>query len=230
MAKSRKTYSTYEEYWQAVEEASFKKNCPSLNNGNHKTGRACLTLSMPYRLSCRPDAPCLGICYCRKGPQAFPSVCGAYLRNFRLWQEDPVKFENQVDAALTYNALPLLRFFDAGDAPDKEFVEMMFRLAEKHSEIKMMAFTKKYELFNEVLDEKELPENLCIRFSMWDRHWNVPNPHNLPVSFVDFADSSNNPDIPKNAFTCRGGKDGVTCSNCQMCFNKKVKAVRLIEH
>lgn len=230
MAKSRKTYPTHEEYWQAVEEASFKKNCPSLNNGNHKTGRACLTLSMPYRLSCRPDAPCLGICYCRKGPQAFPTVCGAYLRNFRLWQEDPVKFETQVDAALVYNALPLLRFFDAGDCPDKEFAEMMFRLAEKHPDIKMMAFTKKYELFNEILDEKELPENLCIRFSMWDAHWKVPNPHNLPVSFVDFADSSNNPEIPKNAFTCRGGKEGVTCSNCQMCFNKKVKAVRLIEH
>lgn len=226
----KKSYLTREDYERAVEEASYSKNCPSLNNGNRKTGRACLTLSMPYRLSCRPDAPCLGLCYTRKGPQAFPNVCGAYLRNYRLWQENPVKFEEQVDAALTYNALPLLRFFDAGDAPDEEFVRMMFRLANKHPEIKMMAFTKKYELFNAVLDDTPLPKNLCVRFSMWDNRWNVPNPHNLPVSFVDFKDSASNPKIPKNAFLCHGGQNGITCSSCQACFNSKIKAVRLLEH
>lgn len=228
MAKQRKY--TDEEYWRAVEEYSYKKNYPSLNNGNGKTGKACLTLSMPYRLSCRPDAPCAGLCYCRKGPQAFPSVCGAYLRNFRLWQENPTKFEEQVNSILDLERLPLLRWNDAGDVVDKEYVKMIFRVAAKHPEIKMMLFTKKYELFNEVLDEEDIPENLCVRFSMWDKNWKVPNYHRLPVAYVDFADSSLNPDIPKDAFTCRGGNNGITCSNCQVCFNKKVKAVRLIEH
>lgn len=225
-----KHYHSYEDYWKAVEDCSMRRDNVSLNNGNRKTGKACLTLSLPPLISCRNDCPCASVCYARKGRMVYAQVQGSYLRNYRIWQEDPVKFEKQFDAALTYNALPLLRVCDSGDLIDKEFFEMLVRVIGNHPEIKAMAFTKKYEIVNETLEHTELPENFCVRFSMWDKNWAVPNPHDLPVAYVDFKDSSLNPEIPQNAFVCRGGKDGITCSNCRMCFNKNVRAIRLLQH
>ena len=228
---SKRNKYTKEEYQQKVDFYSFLKDNVSINNGNEKTGKACLTLSMPAIISCAEGVPCAHLCYTQRGRMKFPKVCGAYYRNYRIWQESHEKFEKQLDAALTYNALPLLRIHDSGDFVDREYLEMLCRVMEKHPEIKAMAFTKKYELVNDFIREGgKIPDNLCIRFSAWDKSWEVPNPFDLPMSYVDFKDSSKNPDIPKNAFLCRGGKDGVTCSNCRACFNKNVKAVRLLEH
>lgn len=230
MKKTERKYKTYEQYWQAVEENSFKRNVPSINSSNRKTGRACLTLSFPPSLSCRCDAPCAKICYARKGKQTFPNVLGAYLRNHRLYRENPEKFEKMVNAQIFASGLSLFRFFDSGDFPDEEFVRLSFRVARANPQVNFMAFTKQYELVNKVLEEEELPENFCIRFSAWDKNWNVPNLHNLPMAYVDFKNSALNPKIPQNAFVCKGGTNGVTCSNCRMCFNKKVKAIRLLQH
>lgn len=230
MAKKKSYKYSDEEYQMKVEYYSNLKNTISINNGNEKTGKACLTISMPPALTCRPDAPCYSLCYGRKGHMAFPRVCGAYYRNHRLWQEDPIRYEQMLDACLTTYNLPLLRINDTGDLVSLEYFEMLCRVIKNHPEIKAMVFTKKYDIVNEYLNNNELPENFCVRFSAWDKNWKIDNPHNLPMAYVDFKDSSINPEIPKNAFLCKGGKEGVTCSNCRMCFNKKVQAIRLLEH
>jgi hypothetical protein len=165
-----------------------------------------------------------------RGNQTYPAVCGAYHRNYRIWTESPEKFEEQLDAILTFSGVNLFRYNDAGEIPDTKFLAMMVRIAEKHPEISFLAYTKKYELVNDFLDDgNNLPKNLTIRFSMWDKTWEVPNPYNLPVAYVDFKNKELNPDIPKNAFVCPGNGN-ITCSACKVCFNKRAKSVVFHQH
>lgn len=221
---------TFEE---KLEYYANSSNMVSANNGNRKTGKACLTLSFPV-ISCREDAPCKisSKCYCMKGPQAcYASVLGAYYRNWRLWQENPKRFEEQVNAIICYNGLPLFRWCDAGDFPDYEFFLMTIRVARKNPEVKFMAYTKKYEMINQYFesDVKELPGNYTLRFSQWDKSWNVPNPYSLPIATVAFKDSKLSPEIAQNAFWCEGtGK--TSCSMCRACWNKKIKQVVFKQH
>jgi hypothetical protein len=92
-----------------------------------------------------------------------------------------------------------------------------------------MAFTKQYEIVNEWIDKNgELPKNLNVLFSAWDILWQIPNPHNLGIAYVDFDDKRLNPVFPKNAFICPGRV--TTCSACGVCFNKRVKAVVFAQH
>ena len=44
-----------------------------VGTGNTKTGKDCLTLSVPTS-ECRKDAPCKKGCYCLKGRQVMPQV------------------------------------------------------------------------------------------------------------------------------------------------------------
>lgn len=217
-------------YAEKIEFFANSSNCISINNGNRKTGKACLTLSLPAGVTCRPDVPCKKICYAMKGKMTFPNVCGAYHRNYRIWNEDPIRFETQLDAFITFSGLPLLRIFDTGDLPSIDFFCMLIRIAKLHSDVKMLMFTKRYEWINEWLTVNVLPENLVVRFSMWDKSWYVPNPYDVPTAYVDFANSELNPEIPENAFLCHGDKDGVTCSSCRACFNPNIKIVKFIQH
>ena len=63
---------------------------------------------------------------------------------------------------------------------------------------------------------KKIPSNFNIVFSSWDRSWKVPNPYNLPVSYVRFKDQTLNPTIPEDAFECTGH-----CSTCYKCWHLK---------
>lgn len=219
-------------YAQKIDYYAHINDMISINNGNSKTGIGCLTMSMPV-ITCRDDAPCKkvkGGCYCMKGHQTYPNVCGAYYRNWRIWNESPDKFEEQLNAMLTFAGIRLFRYNDAGEIPDIKFLAMMFRVAEKHPEVQFLTYTKKYDIVNRFLDEgNEIPSNLTIRFSAWDKDWAVPNPYNLPLAYVDFKDKSLNPEIPKNAFRCPGNGNA-TCSSCQVCFKKAVRSVVFDQH
>ena len=201
----------------------------SINNGNTKTGSGCLTLSVPTS-ACRSDAPCKKGCYCLKGRQLFAQVLGGYQRNLRIWNENHKDFEKQLFTTLSSATQKKFRWFDAGDIPDVDFLDLIFRTARKFPDISFLVYTKKYDMVNEYLDHHRIPSNLCVRFSMWDNTWSVPNPHNLPLSFVDFKDQTRNVSIPKNAFKCKGNNADITCTSCGVCFNKKVKNVVFKQH
>ena len=207
---------------------STYKNDISVNNGNTKTGPGCLTLSVPTE-ACGKNVPCKKGCYCLKGRQQFAQILGGYHRNLRLWNESHKSFKLQLTSVLDKAPQKKFRWFDAGDIPDADFLDMMFVVARKYPEISFLSYTKKYDMVNEYLNHHRLPKNLCIRFSMWDKTWDVPNPHNLPLSYVNFKDTTRNPDIPKKAFKCPGtGK--TTCDKCGVCFNKNVKNVVFNQH
>lgn len=230
MGKSFKNNVAYQamSYTEKIDFCASQSNLISINNGNSKTGKGCLTLSVPT-ITCAPDAPCRKGCYCMKGNQMYPNVCGAYYRNYRIWCDDPKGFEEQLAHVLKYEGLPLFRWHDAGEIPDEKYLAMMFRIAIRFPNVSFLAYTKKYDLVNEFLKEHVIPENLCIRFSAWDKDWDVPNPWNLPMTYVDFTDKAKNPDIPRNAFKCNGGKE-YTCTTCRMCFMKQVKSVVFGQH
>ena len=59
-----------------------------------------------------------------------------------------------------------------------------------------------------------LPENLHIVFSAWDKDFKVNNPFNLPVTYVNFKDSTKNAEIPEFAIPCVG-----KCSECKACWS-----------
>jgi hypothetical protein len=75
-------------------------------------------------------------------------------------------------------------------------------------------FTKKFEIVNDFIKNNgDLPNNLRVVFSAWDKNFFVPNPYNLPIAYVNFCDSSKNPDIPVTAFKCSGN-----CEKCLTCW------------
>lgn len=226
MKKERKY--TAEERKELIMNYSLKSNEICVNNNNRKLGMACLSVPMPIA-SCNPNAPCYKKCYASHGNQMFPNVQGAYYRNFRIYSENPELFFEQLYFKIKFSGLPLVRFFDSGDFPDSRFLEKSVELANKFPNVRFMAFTKKYDIVNKYLDEGGIiPYNFNIIFSAWDVLWYVPNPHNLPIAYVKFKDDRFTPEIPTNAFHCKGRE--VNCSTCQMCWNKRVKSVYFDEH
>ena len=211
---------------------AYHTDTVSISNHNQKTGPLCNDLAMPT-CTCREDAPCRkNGCYCMKGTQQFPVVLGAYYRNLRLYNTNPEDFWEQVEFFIKHRPLPLFRWHDAGEFVDYDYFLKTVELAQKFPKIKFLAYTKKYDLVNRYLDEgNELPKNYTIRFSMWHKLWEVPNPHNLPVAYVDFTDETINPDFPERVASCPNQKDDtITCSICQKCWNKKVPAVVFHQH
>ena len=205
-----------------------KSNEINMSNNNSKTGKACLNIAFPV-CTCRPDAPCMRTCYACKGCQQIATVQAAYYRNLRLYYDDPDNFFEQVYYKIKFSGLPKVRWFDSGDIPDAEFFDRMVELCKRTQDVKHMAFTKKYEIVNEYIDKNgKLPDNLNVLFSAWDKLWDVPNPHNLGVAYVDFDDKRLNPEFPRYAFVCPGRES--TCSACGVCFNKKLKAVVFKQH
>ena len=166
-----------------------------------------------------------------KGTQAMATVVAAYLRNLTIYNRDPKDFWDQVRFKIKHNPLPLFRFFDAGDIPSYEFFCGMVELAKDFPDIKFMSFTKKYDIVNEWLKANgNLPDNLNIIFSAWHIGWEVNNPYGMPVAYVDFTDKTLNPEFPKGITGCPNQKDKtITCSVCQKCWSKKVKAVKFVQ-
>ena len=140
---------------QKIDYYANSSNLISVNNGNRKTGIACLTLSFP-QCSCAENVPCRKGCYCSKGHQQSPACQGAYWRNWRIWHENPEAFEKQLNALLDFSGISLFRWFDCGDCPSKEFLDMMFRVAKRYPEVSFLAYTKKYSLVNEKLEEENI--------------------------------------------------------------------------
>ena len=227
--QTQKNWKTREAY---IEELSLRTNEVHMTTKNAKTGIACLDFAFPL-CTCREDAPCKATCYANNHNQTRAVVQGAYYRNFRLMNENIDDLFEQIEYKIKHSGLNMVRFFDSGDLPSYDFLERMCNMIRKFPDVKFMAFTKKYEIVNDYLNEHTLPDNFNIIFSAWDHTWTFDNPYKLPIAYVDFKDKRLNPKIPKTAFRCptNGKRLGeITCSMCKKCWNKKLKAVVFEQH
>ena len=106
-----------------IQHLSMRTNEIHVTNKNSKTGMGVLDIAVPT-CCCREDAPCKKDgCYCMKGCQTITTVQAAYLRNLRIYNNDPEDFWAQVDFKLKHSGLSLCRYFDAGDIPDYDFLD-----------------------------------------------------------------------------------------------------------
>lgn len=188
----------------------------SISVDNGKLGGFIPSVSFPAVITCRAGAPCIGDCYACKGNYRFPCVKSSLQNNLDLYRYDKHRFFRSIsdflrNGLVTYK---FFRWFAAGDIVDGDFLQGMVNTAVECPDTTFLAFTKKFELVNDFLSGGGvIPENLIIVFSAWDKSFSVPNPHGLPVSFVDFYDKARNPEIPASAFEC-GGK----CPDCLHCW------------
>lgn len=175
----------------------------SVSDANSKMG-GIRSISLPRVITCAPNVPCAKTCYVGHFDWR-RTVRNAYDNNLNLWLTDPDGFELQAVAA-AYGSF-YFRWHVSGDIVDTAYLAMMCRVAEKLPRTQFLAFTKKYDLVNECLEENgNFPSNLHILFSEWPRY-NMNNPYNLPIAYVSFADGTC--DAPADAKECSG-----RCEDC----------------
>lgn len=195
-----------------------------LTYSNIKLGGNIPQLNMPYLISCREDAPCKKECYCTHGNMAFTSVRDSHKNKMAAYLANPKAFFEEVDRELAWTNPKYFRYHSAGDIVDIKYLDLMCWLARRHKETRFLCFTKKFELVNVYLSGHRKPENLILVLSNWG-NWRVDNPHNLPMSYVDFGRGDEG--IPRFAYECPGKCESCNGQHCwhmrkgdSVCFHK----------
>ena len=189
----------------------------NISKTNSKLGGFIPSINLPAGLTCRADAPCQKGCYAKKGNFTYKNVKQSLLNNLEVFNNSPEDYFNQIinelnNGDITYK---FFRWHSSGDIVNLEYLKGVIRVAEACPQTKFLCFTKKFMLVNMYLEfNPNIPENLHIVFSAWDKDFKVNNPHNLPVTYVNFKDSSKNPEIPEYAIPCVG-----KCYECKACWS-----------
>ena len=148
----------------------------------------------------------------------YEGVMNAYIKNSLLFIQDAKATEQKILNKIPYAGM--FRWHVSGDILNTEYFEMMIRIAKKRPNVLFMAFTKKFEIVNDWMDENgTLPKNLNMIFSHWIGE-TVPNPNNLPLSVVRFKKSENEHLEGLDLIECPSNDkdwDG-SCSTCAICW------------
>lgn len=185
---------------------------------NSKLGGKIPSINLPAGLTCLKDAPCKKGCYAMKGNWLYANVKKSLQKNFETFVQDPEEYFNEIINYLNQDDViyKFFRWHASGDIVNKVYLDGMIKVAKKCKNTKFLCFTKKFVLVNGYLRTHKLPKNLKIVFSAWDKDFKVMNPHNLPVTYVNFNNKDKNPDIPEFAIPCIG-----ECSKCKSCWSLK---------
>ena len=187
----------------------------TISNGNRKMG-AIPSFSLPQGITCRPDAPCKKECYAKRMERLYENVKKSYYNNFQEWKNNPIAVEKQIIAVAYISKL--FRWHVSGDIIDRNYFEMMIRVAKVCNQTKFLCFTKKFEIVNTYLFERnKLPDNLIIVFSDWKGLY-LENPFNLPIAHVMYKNGETT--APNGSKLCKGN-----CYDCVVedggCWNLK---------
>ena len=189
----------------------------TISTTNSKLGGFIPSINLPAGLTCRADAPCQKGCYAKKGNWLYKNVKQSLLNNLEAFNNNN---DNYFDYIINYLnngdiSYKFFRWHSSGDIVNINYLKGIVRVAEACPQTKFLCFTKKFNLVNMYLEFKpNLPENLHIVFSAWDKDFKVNNPFNLPVTYVNFKDSTKNAEIPEFAIPCVG-----KCSECKACWS-----------
>lgn len=185
---------------------------------NSKLGDKIPSFNLPAIVTCRPDAPCKKQCYACKGHWLYPNVKASLKANLDEFINDPEKLEKDITEWINNGDIVyrFFRWFSSGDMVNKEFFNMMVRIAKNSPYTKFLAFTKKFEIVNEfIANGGIIPANLHIVFSGWGKSFKIDNPYNLPIAYVQLNDPNEN-NIPEFSIPCQG-----SCKNCKSCWSLK---------
>lgn len=188
-----------------------------ISTTNAKLGAKIPSVNLPAGLTCRADAPCQKGCYAKKGNWLYKNVQASLLNNLKIYNQSPKEYFDSIIEQLGGDDIvyKFFRWHSSGDIINNEYLLGVIRVAESLPETKFLCFTKKFWLVNNYLKEgNKIPENLHIVFSAWDNTFEVPNPYNLPVTYVDFKNKERNADIPEYAIPCIGD-----CQHCKSCWS-----------
>lgn len=195
---------------------------------NSKLGHQIPSINMPAIKTCRADAPCKSICYANKGNYRYTKIQEGLQARLDLFINDSDKFFNTIISELSgLTTYKYVRWHSSGDIVNYKYLEGMTKVAKAIPETKFLCFTKKFNLVNLYLSlGHEIPNNLHIVFSAWDKDFIVDNPNNLPVTYVNFKDKTKNANIPETAIPCMGD-----CQRCLACWElQKGQSVYFNQH
>ena len=164
-------------------------------------------------------------CYANKGCYVFKVVQDAH--KFRLeailepqWVDYMAELITQkyknLDKSRLYH-----RWFDSGDIQSFAHLMKIFEVCELTPHINHWLATREYQLINQ-LDEKDVPNNLCLRVSAIK----VDSP---PPKFWKWT-SGVHKDKPAIGRECPAYKQDGECKDCRACWSRSIKQVSYKEH
>ncbi len=175
------------------------------------------SVNLPPVVTCRPACPCAMDCYATKGRFRFPNVKNSLMNNYCLYMLEPATYFAEIKHSINNGMISYsyFRWHASGDFVDSNYFSEVVKIANELPLTKFLAFTKKYELVNEYIQNGGIiPDNLHIVFSAWGDDFKIDNPHSFPVAHVRFKDANQNTMIPTDALECSGD-----CTNCLQCWN-----------
>lgn len=196
---------------------------------NAKLGGKIPSINLPPLITCRENAPCSKLCYARKGNFNYANVKKSHKDNYEHFQNDPQDYFNSIINYLNNDDIvyKFFRWHSSGDIVNINYLMGMVKVAKECPQTNFLAFTKKFEMVNSYLSiYGDLPKNLKIVYSAWDKDFKVENPYNLPITFVNFKDKTKNPIIDEYAIPCVG-----KCYECKSCWTlEKGQSVVFNQH
>lgn len=170
---------------------------------------------------------CKALCYARKAEQAYPDCLPSRERHFKeSMKEDFIT--RMLYTILSYRKncrgkKLVVRIHESGDFYNQAYTNKWLEIIDrcKGENIQFIAYTKSYPYFN----GKALPENLSLRFSIWDDTTKKAidtckrNRWNIYTAVESFSEN--------DTFTQCRCKD---CASCGFCWNNLYKDIRCEIH
>lgn len=201
------------------------ENQISVSNGNMKMGQI-PSISLPAVKTCAKGVPCAKKCYALRMEKRYKNTHNAYERNLRIFEENPQVFEIQATAAAMLQRY--FRWHVSGDILNTEYLLMMIRIAKNCPNTEFLAFTKKYDIVNEYIENNGvLPKNLKIIFSVW-QDFDYKNPYNLPTAHVFYKDGTTT--ATENTYVCGGNCTECLCRGVGCWQLKNGESIAFYEH
>lgn len=231
--------------------------------GNIKTGKEWLLNTLPgdhvltakgapltnYRGSCQGCCDgCEKFCYAINGArQHHNSVLPSVIKNLILYRMDPERFERELNEQLSSyksskdaNGNPVekvFRWHASGEIEDRDYLEMMMRVAEKNPTVLFYSYTKRFSWIKDYLDiHGDFPSNFTWNLSVWKdnlKESGFPEAYFPKVQLFEWCDEITEEEY-YHSIHCRsvvvkdGHKKGhldhnMNCRKCGLCWRGRCK-------
>lgn len=144
-----KAQAAYENALENVSDLHVK-----ISDGNTKLG-AIPSVSLIPVMDCGNCSICSKSCYDLRNDMIYKEVIKTRAINSAIYHEDPERYFKEIDGYLDYRFPRAFRFHIGGDIQDKWYLDKMCEIARKHKDTKFLAFTKMFDVCNEVLPLKK---------------------------------------------------------------------------